>query len=66
MRDSVLIPAFGIFVRLAMFYRFDRRTPMSHRHVLRTILKPLSRQWLAHRYRYAEPRVAILRLYHMR
>jgi hypothetical protein len=38
------------------FYSFDR-------HVLRTIPKPLRRRWLQERYRYAEPRVAISRLY---
>ncbi|OYD64823.1 UNVERIFIED_ORG: hypothetical protein BDU10_7443 [Burkholderia sp. CF145] len=47
----------------ANVYRFDKRRPMSYRHVLRSIPKSLRRQWLQRRYRYAEPRVAISRYY---
>jgi len=41
------------------FYRFDRRSPMSYRAVLRTIPKRLRRQWWSMRWQYSEPRVAI-------
>ncbi|HWT38342.1 MAG TPA: hypothetical protein VN289_18775 [Paraburkholderia sp.] len=66
MGDFAFESAFGLVDRPSMFYRFERRAPMSYRHVLRTIPKPLRRQWLVQRHRCAEPRVAISRLYRLR
>ena len=44
-------------------YRFTSRSPMSYRAVLRTMPRSLRRAWWVQRWRFAEPRVAISRLY---
>ncbi|MFP4891255.1 hypothetical protein [Paraburkholderia sp. EG304] len=47
-------------------YRFTSRSPMSYRPALRALRrqpKEKRREWLRQRYLYAEPRVAISRLY---
>ncbi|WP_155836783.1 hypothetical protein [Paraburkholderia mimosarum] len=47
-------------------HRFTSRKPMSYRASLRKIPKALRRQWWEQRYRYAEPRTPISRLYGIR
>jgi len=43
------------------FYRFTSRSPFSYRATLRTIPKPLRRQWWSMRWRFPEPRMHISR-----
>jgi hypothetical protein len=44
-------------------YRFTSRSPFSYRASLRALPRALRRQWWSMRWQYAEPRVAISRMY---